>query len=502
MLSQPSTTTTSTSTITTKSIMKKAELVFIPSPRVSHLMSTVEMAKLLLQKDARMSITVLIMKFPNDTVLESYTQKLFAATDPSSRLRLINLPGQDELKPIKSETFFFDFIDSQAILVRNILSNMMESSDSQLAGIVIDMFCTSFIDVANELGLNSYIFFTSGAACLSLFLHLVSLFFEHNQDLTQYKNSDVELPVPCFSIPVPAKVLPYVFVEDASKSKMFLGYFKKFRETNGIMVNTFSELESYAIQALSTDENTPKIYPVGPILNLNENNSPKNESDEFILDWLDKQSESSVVFLCFGSMGSFDECQVKEIATALENSGQRFLWSLRKPPPKDKMEFPEAYDDPQEVLPDGFIERTKEVGKVIGWAPQMAVLSHPAVGGFLSHCGWNSTLESVWCGVPMATWPMFAEQQLNAFQLVKDLGIAEAIRIDYRRDFKAENPVDFVPSEDIESGILRLMGNNGKNEMKQKVTELKNKSRMALQEGGSSYTAQSLFIEDVINSIA
>lgn len=177
MLSQPSTTTTSTSTITTKSIMKKAELVFIPSPRVSHLMSTVEMAKLLLQKDARMSITVLIMKFPNDTVLESYTQKLFAATDPSSRLRLINLPGQDELKPIKSETFFFDFIDSQAMLVRNILSNMMESSDSQLAGIVIDMFCTSFIDVANELGLNSYIFFTSGAACLSLFLHLVSLFF-------------------------------------------------------------------------------------------------------------------------------------------------------------------------------------------------------------------------------------------------------------------------------------------------------------------------------------
>lgn len=448
-----------------------------------------------------MSITVLIMKLPNDTVLESYTQKLSAATDPSSRLKLINLPGQDELKPMKSETFLFDFIDSQVIPVRNILSKLIESSDSQLAGIVIDMFCTSFIDVANELGLNSYVFFTSGAACLSLFLHLVSLVFEHNQDLTQYKNSDIELPVPCFSSPIPAKVLPYVFVEDAPKSKTFLGYFKKFRETRGIMVNTFSELESYAIQALSTDANTPKIYPVGPILNSNDSNSPENESEELILDWLDNQSESSVVFLCFGSMGSFDEFQVKEIATALENSGQRFLWSLRRPPPKDKMELPKTYDDPQEVLPDGFIERTKGVGKVIGWAPQMAVLSHPAVGGFVSHCGWNSTLESVWCGVPMATWPLFAEQQLNAFQLVKELRIAEAIRIDYRTAFKAENPVDIVRSEEIELGISRLMGNNGKNEMKQKVAELKNKSRMALQEVGSSYTAQSLFIEDVINSI-
>ncbi|CAI9783610.1 unnamed protein product [Fraxinus pennsylvanica] len=417
--------------------MKKAELVFIPSPMLSHLISTVEMAKLLLQKDARISITVLIMKLPNDTVLESYTQKLSAATDPCSRLKLINLPGQDEMMPMKSETFLFDFIDSQVI-----------------------------------------------------------------PDLTQYKNSDIELLVPCFSSPIPAKVLPYVFVEDAPKSKTFLGSFKKFRETRGIMVNTFSELESYAIQALSTDANTPKIYPVGPILNSNDNNSPENVSEELILDWLDNQSESSVVFLCFGSMGSFDECQVKEIATALENSGQRFLWSLRRPPPKDKMELPKTYDDPQEVLPDGFIERTKGVGKVIGWAPQMAVLSHPAVGGFVSHCGWNSTLESVWCGVPMATWPLFAEQQLNAFQLVKELGIAEAIRIDYRRAFKAENPMDIVRSEEIELGISRLMGNNGKNEMKQKVAELKNKSRMALQEVGSSYTAQSLFIEDVINGIA
>ncbi|KAL2493721.1 UDP-glycosyltransferase 71B7 [Forsythia ovata] len=485
--------------------MKKAELIFIPSPGLGHLISTVEMAKLLLQRDGCISVTVLIMKLPNDLVVENYTQKLSSAANPSSRLRLINLPDQDGLASNKSENFLFDFIESQVIHVRDILSNLIESSDSQLAGIVVDMFCASFIDVANEFSLNSYIFFTSGAACLGLFLHLVSLVLENDQDLTQYKNSDAELHVPCFSSPVPAKVLPFIFLEDGQSTK-FLRYLKKFRETKGIMVNTFSELESYAIQALSTDGigNTQKIYPVGPILNLNENesNTSKNESEEVILDWLNNQSESSVVFLCFGSMGSFDECQVKEIAIALENSGQSFLWSLRKPSPKGKMEYPKAYDDPQQVLPDGFVERTKGIGKVIGWAPQMAVLSHPAVGGFVSHCGWNSTLESVWCGVPMATWPMYAEQQLNAFELVKELGIAEAIRIDFRRDFKAESPVDFVGSEEIRSAISRLMGKDGNIEISKKVSEMKNKSRMALQEGGSSYIAQSLFIEDVINSTA
>ncbi|KAK4397859.1 UDP-glycosyltransferase 1 [Sesamum angolense] len=160
------------------------------------------------------------------------------------------------------------------------------------------------------------------------------------------------------------------------------------------------------------------------------------------------------------------------------------------------------YDDFNEVLPEGFLERTEGVGKVIGWAPQVAVLSHPAVGGFVSHCGWNSTLESVWFGVPIATFPLYAEQQLNAFQLVKELGMAEAIRIDYKKDFKGEKPPEIVGAEEIEAAIRRLMAEESGSGVRQKVKEMKNKSRMALMEGGSSYNAQSLFIEDVIRNIA
>ncbi|KAL0444559.1 UNVERIFIED_CONTAM: UDP-glycosyltransferase 71E1 [Sesamum latifolium] len=97
------------------------------------------------------------------------------------------------------------------------------------------------------------------------------------------------------------------------------------------------------------------------------------------MGWLDRQPDSSVVFLCFGTHGCLEGDQVKEIAVALENSGHRFLWSLRKPPPKEKVAFPGEYENSEEVLPEGFLERTAEIGKVIGWAPQMAVLSHPAV---------------------------------------------------------------------------------------------------------------------------
>ncbi|XP_020547375.1 UDP-glycosyltransferase 71E1-like, partial [Sesamum indicum] len=148
-----------------------------------------------------------------------------------------------------------------------------------------------------------------------------------------------------------------------------------------------------------------------------------------------------------------------------------FLWSLRKPPPKEKVEFPGEYENSEEVLPEGFLGRTTGMGKVIGWAPQMAVLSHPTVGGFVSHCGWNSVLESVWCGVPMAVWPLSAEQQANAFLLVKEFEMAVEIKMDYKKNANV-----IVGRETIEKAIRQLM--DPENEIRVKVRALKEKSRM------------------------
>ncbi|GER53980.1 UDP-sugar:glycosyltransferase [Striga asiatica] len=477
--------------------MENFELVFIPSPGLSHLVSTIEAAKLLLNRDPRLSVTILVMKLPTDQTVDNYTQ-----TTPitAPRLTLTHLPNHD-FAPSPNRMPMIDFINTRGPHVKEAVSGLISrqagQTGSRVAGLVLDMFCTVFTDIADELGLPSYVFFTSGASALGLINYLVSLKFDKGEDLTRYKDPSLDLPVPCFSSPVPAKVLPGVMVSGGPVSSNFLGYFKRVADTRGVMVNTFEELEPFALESLKTDGRMPRVYPVGPVL------SAENQTlDGELKEWLDRQPDGSVVFLCFGTMGSFDRAQVAEIAAGLEQSGARFLWSLRKPggPVKPGGAFvpPTEYEDFGEVLPEGFLERTSGVGRVMGWAPQVAVLAHVAVGGFISHCGWNSTLESVWHGVPMATLPLYAEQQMNAFLLVRELGIAEAIRIDYRKDFGSEegsSPENIVGAGEIEEAVRRLMAADGGG-VREKVREMQGKSRAALEEGGSSYHAITSFIED------
>ncbi|KAK3437181.1 hypothetical protein EUGRSUZ_C01648 [Eucalyptus grandis] len=478
--------------------MTHAELIFIPSPGMGHLVSMVEMAKLLVDRDPRLSITVVIMKLLFDSDADSYTTSL-ATTWAAARIRFVHLPRGNTNTLISSGNFRTHFIESNKPHIKQVVAELADSASStrQLAGFVLDMFCTTMIDLADEFGVPSYIFFTSSAACLGMMLHLQSLQDEHHMDITEFNDAAGELDFPSFTNPLPAKVLPsVVLMKEAVRP--FLEHTRRMRATKGIVVNTFEELEPHAIRSLA-GLGAPVVYPVGPILNLKgETKMKANSGADDIMECLNGQLPSSVVFLCFGSMGSFGKDQVKEMASALERSGHRFLWSLRRPPPKGKVEIPHDYMDPAEVLPKGFLDRTAGIGKVIGWAPQVAVLAHPAIGGFVSHCGWNSTLESIWFGVTMATWPLYAEQQLNAFELVVELRLATEIRMDYRRDFKMETNV--VMADEIEGAIKKLMEEvNG--ERKRKVEEVSEKSRNALVEGGSSYLSLSRFIEDILNNM-
>ncbi|KAI8558690.1 hypothetical protein RHMOL_Rhmol04G0116300 [Rhododendron molle] len=484
------------------------ELVFIPSPGMGHLVSAVEMAKQLVGRDDRLSITVLIMKRPFDkSKVSSSTQSLLlmAAED---RLKFIYLPLDEaaaaELQSKFPETFMLEFIKMNKQHVRDHVREMVSTGSTRIAGFVVDMFCTPMMDVAAEFGVPSYAFFTSNATVLALAFHLESLSPDEYRDLTELKDSDAELELPGFVNPVPVKVLPASF-RDREFGSRFMSVAKRLRQTKGIMVNTFEELESNAVRFLAENDKIPPVYPVGPVIHLVSNTNGEEEEEAMeIMSWLDNQPLSSVVFLCFGSMGSFGGDQLKEIAQALEQSGHRFLWSVRRPPSKGKREIPDEYQDLNQVLPDGFLEHTNEIGKVIGWAPQVAILSHKAVGGFVSHCGWNSTLESLWCGVPMAAWPMHAEQQTNAFQLVRELRLAVDIKLDYKKDiFMSDSSnVMLVTVEEIENGIRKLMESENKcgEERKKRVKEMSEKSKVAVVEGGSSHNSIGLLIEDFMKT--
>ncbi|GFP98212.1 UDP-glucose flavonoid 3-o-glucosyltransferase 6 [Phtheirospermum japonicum] len=476
----------------------KAYLVFIPSPGRGHLSAALEMAKLLVDRDQRLSVAVLVIKPSYDpkSTAHSYSDH-FPETNP--RIHFVNIP-QVESSPTGPPGSFplFQFIESHKNHVRAEVAKIAQAPGSKpkFAGFVVDIFCISMIDVANEFGVPTYLFFTSGAAMLGLLLHLQGLLDYQNQDLTLYGDTNDELSIPSYESPVSPKLLPS-FLFDKDSNQMFIDLARMSRRTKGIIVNTFSELEIQAMKFLSGDKQTPPVYSVGPILHVDSGDEQNPKYGE-IMKWLGEQPNSSVVFLCFGSRGCFDEIQVKEIAMALEKSGHRFLWSLRKPPGENRLETPGEYENPSEILPEGFIQRTSSTGKVIGWAPQVAVLSHCAVGGFVSHCGWNSTLESIWCGVPMAVWPLYAEQSANAFQLVRDLGMAVEINMEYKKTSTGANMV--VKADEIENGIRRLM--EPESDIRVKTNVLKVKSRMSVVENGSSFDFVGRFIDDVMVNIA
>ncbi|GAB4847791.1 hypothetical protein Ancab_026854 [Ancistrocladus abbreviatus] len=485
--------------------MKKAELVVIPMPGMSHLIPAVEIAKRLIERDERISITVLVMKLSHLAV-DSFIESIEADATVNKRIKFIVLPElesptESNFRAFRQMVVAYKPIVKQVVQEQVIVCGGIESQSThqpgQLAGFVVDLFCSPMIDVASELDVPSYLFFTSGAAFLSLMFHLQSLRDEHCVEVSEaLKDPDTELDIPGFRNRVPTWVFPSIFLEKEALNA-FLDYAKRYRRAKGVMVNTLMELESYAIQTLSDDASVPPIYPVGPTVNLNpQNEGPGGSQGDggSIMRWLDNQPPSSVVFLCFGSKGSFSDEQAREVAKGLDQSGYRFLWSLRRPSSSDtKLASTHECDNLEDVLPEGFLERTAEIGKIIGWAPQVAILSHPAVGGFVSHCGWNSTLESLWFGVPIAAWPMYAEQQTNAFQLTREMGLAVEVQLDYQSSNR------IVEAAAIEKGVRRVM--DMEHEARSKVKEISDIFRKTMAEGGSSYNWLGRFIEDVFHNV-
>ncbi|CAH8389596.1 unnamed protein product [Eruca vesicaria subsp. sativa] len=485
----------------------KLELVFIPSPGDGHIRPLVEVAKLLVDRDDRISVTILIipqMHGFSSGSSNSYIASLSTASEDRLHYNVLSVadePNSDGPKPN-----FLSYINSFKPQVKATVEKLItdpaqpDSPPSRLAGFVVDMFCTEMIDVANEFNVPSYLFYTSNATFLGLQFHVQHLYDDEKYDVTDLKDSDItELEVPCFTRPLPVKCFPSVMLNKDWLPVIF-GQVRRFRETKGILVNTFAELEPHAMKFFSGEDNTlPTVYPVGPVLNL-KTNGPDSTDDKQteILSWLNEQPRESVVFLCFGSMGGFREEQAKEIAIALERTGHRFLWSLRRAPPKGTMGHPEEFTNLEEILPEGFLDRTAKMGRIIGWAPQNAILANPAVRGFVSHCGWNSTLESLWFGVPIATWPLYAEQQINAFEMVEELGLAVEVRNSFRADIMAEESA-LMTAEEIERGIRCLMEQDN---VRDRVKEMSEKSHVALMEGGSSHDSLLKFIEDVTKNIS
>jgi hypothetical protein len=188
-------------------------------------------------------------------------------------------------------------------------------------------------------------------------------------------------------------------------------------------------------------------------------------------------------------LGLFSKEQLREIAFGLERSGHRFLWVVRNPPSDKKSVALSAHPniDLDSLLPEGFLDRTKDRGLVLkSWAPQVAVLNHPSVGGFVSHCGWNSVLEAVCAGVPLVAWPLYAEQRINRIFLVDEMKLALPMN---------ESDNGFVSSAEVEERVLGLMESEEGKLIRERTIAMKIAAKAALNEGGSSRVALSKLVE-------
>ncbi|KAL1202020.1 Flavonol 3-O-glucosyltransferase UGT71C4 [Cardamine amara subsp. amara] len=474
-------------------MVKETELIFIPVPSTGHLLVHIEFAKRLISLENRIqTITILNLTSPTSPHASVFARSLIAS---QPQIRLHDLPSVDDHPPLDlyqraPEAYIVQLVKKTTPLIKDAVSSIVSSrrqvSDSvRVAGLVLDFFCNSLIaDVGNQLNLSSYIFLTCNARYLGMMKYIPD---RHRKIASEFDRSsaDEELPIPGFINSIPAKFMPPgLFNREAYEAYVELA--PRFGDAKGILVNSFAELEPHPFDYFSHLKSFPPVYPVGPILSLKDRASPNDEAADRdqIVKWLEDQPESSVVFLCFGSKGSVDEPQVKEIARALELVGCRFLWSIRSSG---------VETNPNDMLPEGFMGRVAGKGLVCGWAPQVEILAHKAIGGFVSHCGWNSTLESLWFGVPVATWPMYAEQQLNAFTLVKELGLAVDLRMDY-----VSGRGGLVTCDEITRAVRSLMdGGEGK---RKKVKEMADAARKALMNGGSSSLATARFIGELLDN--
>ncbi|KAJ3691189.1 hypothetical protein LUZ61_020353 [Rhynchospora tenuis] len=466
----------------------KSAVVLYSAPAAGHLLPMVSLAKLF--QEHGFSATVITFNHP---LLSSKTDQevsFLSSANPSISFHVLPLiTVGDSYANLKPPDVTRIIVEAQNKNLQNFILDLSKTSFVRV--IVLDYMCTDALDAARQLSIPTYFLTPFSASFTAFLLNLLELDVSSSLSLKDF-NGPINFPgLP----PVLTSDCPKFLIDRESDSyKAFMQTVPSLVKSDGILMNTFESLEQKAISALREGNcvpsfNMPPVYSIGPL--VTERREKEREERHECLKWLDLQPKGTVVFLCFGSLGGFPLDQVKQIAIGLENSDQRFLWVLKFNTEQSNIynkSIPEFELD--QILPEGFLNRTKDRGMVVKtWAPQIQVLHHESVGGFVTHCGWNSILEAVIAGKPMVCWPLYVEQRLNKVLLVDhDTWLSVAIEC-YDQDM--------VVAEEVEAKVRWLMEGEGSKLLNERAKAMLDKATESLTETGPSSQAFMQFLIDL-----
>lgn len=470
--------------------MGQLNVFFFPMLLHGHMIPFVDIAKLFASRGVKSTIIT-------TPVNASYFSKAIERSNGLGfdiGVRIIEFPvvpglpeGCENGDQLTSPDMFPLFFAATAMLQEQVEQVLEECRPDCL---VADMFFPWATDSAAKFGIPRLVF--HGTSCFAL---CATEQLRLHKPFKNLSNESESFAVPNLphEVNLITRQLPPSEKEetDSEFAKMLIRVTESELSSYGVIVNSFFELEPDYVDHYSNVLHR-KAWHIGPVSLCNRGVEDKAERgkkaaiDEYeCLKWLDSKKPNSVIYLCFGSVNNFPSSQLHELAMGLEASGQQFIWVVRKAQNEAEKE---------EWMPEGFKKRMEGEGLIIrGWAPQVLILDHQAIGGFVTHCGWNSTLEGICAGVPMVTWPMFAEQFLNEKLVTEILGTGVAVGTQELVQMGS----DTVKREVIEEAIMRVMVGEEAEGRRNKAKALQEMARKAIEEGGSSYSDLSNLIKEL-----
>lgn len=451
-----------------------------------HVIPTLDMARLFGSRGVKISVITTHGNAP----LLSKTIERGRASGIEMELKTIKFPWKEVGLPegcenvdvitkerLGMETFFKFF---KAV---NMLQEQLEEllRDFKPDCLVADMFFPWATDSAAKFGIPRLVFH---GTC---FFSLCTVSFLANYEPHKKVSTDSEP----FIVPELPGQIAFTRNQLPDSLKMteeneFTRLVKQMREAEvksyGVVVNSFYELEPDYADCYRNVLGR-KAWHIGPVSLCNRDfedkaSRGKQASSIDCLKWLDSKKPNSVVYICFGSVANFNSEQLMQIAIGLESSGQDFIWVVRK-----------DEEEEEDWLPEGFEKRMEGKGVIIrGWAPQVLILEHEALGGFVTHCGWNSTLEGITAGVPMVTWPVSADQFYNEKLVTDVIEIGVAVGVGVK---------ECVKSDAIERAVKEIMVGDKADEMRKRAKALGELAKKAVVEDGSSYCDLNALIREL-----